>query len=439
MSGDHRTLRRATRLIRSPASVESSADANEETRSRPSGPAPAKHRASQAEVFDLETQRLGRLVDWDGAIVFCAGNAWDGHTASDHHVARYLSTRRPVLYVDPPVSFATALRNPRIRHSLREPRLRLVQPGLARLTPVVQPGMRRPGMSSLTEWLTRRLIRRAVASLGARTSVRILATGLCLYEPRTAERRVLYLTDDFLAGASLFHVSARRIARDEERLRELAEQIITVSPTLADRWRQWGCEVSVVPNGCDFDRFAATDAAPDPRDVRLRRPIAGFVGQINDRIDLSLLEAVADTGHSLLLVGPISTLSERKRFERLLTRPNVQWVGAKPFEEMPSYLKVMDVGLTPYTDTAFNRASMPLKTIEYLAAGRAVVASDLPAARFLATEFVSLASAPAEFAEATVRLLEATSDPALVSARRAFASRHSWSVRAAEFAAAIGV
>jgi teichuronic acid biosynthesis glycosyltransferase TuaH len=82
---------------------------------------------------------------------------------------------------------------------------------------------------------------------------------------------------------------------------------------------------------------------------------------------------------------------------------------------------------------------MPLKTIEYLAAGRAVVASDLPAARFLTTDFVNLAAAPAEFAETTVRLLEAPSDPGLVSARRAFASQHSWSVRTAEFAAAIGV
>ena len=75
------------------------------------------------------------------------------------------------------------------------------------------------------------------------------------------------------------------------------------------------------------------------------------------------------------------------------------------------------------------RRGLESATNKRLRAGCAspVVASDLPAARFfLATEFVSLASTPAEFAEATARLLETPSHPALVSARRAFAGQHSW-------------
>ena len=40
---------------------------------------------------------------------------------------------------------------------------------------------------------------------------------------------------------------------------------------------------------------------------------------------------------------------------------------------MPSYMAALKVGLTPYGDNEFNRASFPLKTLEYLSAGIAVV------------------------------------------------------------------
>ena len=68
--------------------------------------------------------------------------------------------------------------------------------------------------------------------------------------------------------------------------------------------------------------------------------------------------------------------------------------GSAPrqFQELPSYLRVIDVGLTPYSQSDFNRASFPLKTLEYLAAGRPVVASDLPANRWLDTSHVSIAA-----------------------------------------------
>ena len=59
--------------------------------------------------------------------------------------------------------------------------------------------------------------------------------------------------------------------------------------------------------------------------------------------------------------------------EALLARPNVQWVGAAPFERLPTYMRAIDVGIVPYADSAFNQ-ELPLKTLEYLAAGRPTVA-----------------------------------------------------------------
>src|SRR5208283_3159702 len=97
----------------------------------------------------------------------------------------------------------------------------------------------------------------------------------------------------------------------------------------------------------------------------------------------ALLEAVADTGQSLLLIGPRHPRFAVAAMDPLLARANVHWVGPQAFEDLPKYLSVVDVGLVPYVDSAFNRGSFPLKTLEYLAAGIPVVATDLPAIRWL--------------------------------------------------------
>jgi teichuronic acid biosynthesis glycosyltransferase TuaH len=164
--------------------------------------------------------------------------------------------------------------------------------------------------------------------------------------------------------------------------------------------------------------------------------VAGFVGRINERTDLRLLEAIADRGRSLLLVGPKDPAFEPGRFEALRRRPNVRWVGLKPSGALPSYLQMMDVGLVPYRDSRFNRGSFPLKTLEYLAAGLPVVATDLPAIRWLATDLVCIAG-PASFADQVDRLLATPRTAAMRERRQAFAEQHGWARRAADIHDAI--
>jgi teichuronic acid biosynthesis glycosyltransferase TuaH len=133
---------------------------------------------------------------------------------------------------------------------------------------------------------------------------------------------------------------------------------------------------------------------------------------------------------SLLLIGPKDAAFEPERFARLVSRSNVAYLGRRPFEELPSYLKVVDVGLVPYGDTEFNRWSFPMKTLEYLAAGRPVVATSLPAVRWLDTDLVRLADTPSEFAASVLHQAELARHPELVARRRAFAAQHTWADRA---------
>ena len=128
----------------------------------------------------------------------------------------------------------------------------------------------------------------------------------------------------------------------------------------------------------------------------------------------------------------------RERFQRLREHPRARWVDFVPFERLPSFLKRIDVGLTPYCDSAFNRASFPLKTLEYLAAGKPVVSTDLPAARSLDTELLTVAGR-SEFGCVVKKVALESSSIDLAAKRIAFAEQHSWRARAASFAAAIGI
>ena len=378
-----------------------------------------------------------RPPDVTEVVVVCAGTTWNGSRGSAHHIADHLRERCPVLWVDPPVSHVTLARN-RTFHQLRERRLRVVAPDLAVLSPIVLPAMRRPIINGTTERLVRWQIRRALRSLGARSTVRIVASDLMLFEDRPGELQVLYAMDDLAAGAELIGVPVERIRRNEARQGASCDLVVAVSPALRDKWAEHADSV-FIPNGCDAERFVGVDDLVAADDVVLPRPIAGLVGYLSDRIDLDLLEAVADRGISILLVGKRAPTAGPGRLDEFLARPNVQWVGSRPFEEMGPYLRAMDVGLTPYADSLFNRASFPLKTLEYLAAGRGAVVTDLPAHRWLDTDLIDITSSPAAFADAVSRRLVDAHRPTDVADRQRFAMAHSWAVRADQFAEAVGL
>lgn len=369
--------------------------------------------------------------EWRGLVVVCGGSRWDGIVSPERQVALQLARTVPVLFVDPPASVV------RLRNRLSVAgRVRREADRIAVLTPVVQPGVDRPGIRVVTEWLVRAQLRRAARALGGDVQAVFNANQRNLLGVCNERVRAVYATDDFTVASELFEVRRDVLVRQQERLAANADVAICVSEPIAAAWRALGVDAHVIPNGCDVDAGAAVDDVAPADDVHLPPPVAGFLGYLSPRIDLRLLRAVADRGVSLLLVGPVSAGLE---FDDLVARPNVQWLGQRPPSTMPSYLRVMDVGLTPYVHSDFNRASYPLKTLEYLAAGRPVVATSLPATRSLGTEHVTIADDPVEFADAVATAAALPKTPELLASRRAFARRHSWEARVAEIAPLLGV
>jgi teichuronic acid biosynthesis glycosyltransferase TuaH len=370
---------------------------------------------------------------WDGLVIICAANSYDGIKLADQHLAEHLSRHVPVLYVDPPVSPLTGIRSRTAARFIELPRLRSHAPGLVRLTPVVQPCPSRQGMTSITTALLRGYLHKAISRLGCRARAVISAwPHYPIFGSVGEQVSVYWAQDDFVGGASLLGFNARHLDACERRVSASADLVVASNPVVAATWRDRGHESILIPFGVDVAAYTGIEQAAPATDVDLPRPIVGFIGQINDRTDLRLLESIADRGRSVLLVGPKDPAFEPHRFDALRHRRNVVWVGPKPFDSLPSYLQLIDVGIVPYRDSAFNRGSFPLKTLEYLAAGRPVVATDLPAIRWLATDLVAIASEPGRFADHVDRMLNAPRSQALIDRRRSFAAEHSWTRRATD-------
>jgi teichuronic acid biosynthesis glycosyltransferase TuaH len=372
-------------------------------------------------------------------LVVCAGTSWDGVVSPDRLLATALAEHADILWVDPALSPTTGADR---RYGVsRRPRpiLRTLDNGMVRLTPTALPLHSRPVVRISTDALVRSQMRWALRRIGRRQPHALLACHLNDvfggFAPQV--RRVIFGTDDWVAGAQLMGENARWLARDERRQIAQADLVVAISAVLEARWRGMGGKVIMVPNGVQTSAYARLTEQTPPVPVSLPGPVVGVVGNLSERIEMSLLEALVDDGLSLLLVGPVNPRWESARFAALVERPTVQWVGRQPFEAIPAFLNCIDVGVTPYVDSEFNRASFPLKTLEYLAAGRPVVSTDLPAVRWLDTELVWVADKPHEFVAAVRAAAEQAHDPAQLAARRDFAEQHSWANRAAEIARAI--
>lgn len=123
---------------------------------------------------------------------------------------------------------------------------------------------------------------------------------------------------------------------------------------------------------------------------------------------------------------------------------NLYFYGHRPHAETARYRQSMDVLLAPYQEQIGSvgggdidaRTMSPIKLFEYMAAGRAILASDLPAIREILTDRVDARLCPAEDTPSWVEALEELrSQPALQealgrAAQAAFRARYTWRARA---------
>jgi glycosyltransferase involved in cell wall biosynthesis len=372
-------------------------------------------------------------------VVIMAANPFEGVRMADRQLAERLTAYHPVLYVEPPVSAAGRRRNGQ-QPWAAGPRVRTISDRLLVLTPDALPGLSRPAVAPLNARLVAAQVRATLWRRSERARAVIDADVLLSVMGRCGEPVSLYWAQDDYAGlAPIFGIEGDRLERAAAHMVQRADLIVAANPVVAQSVASSGRHAELIPFGCDFGHFSSARTVSPAADVTLDGPMAVFMGHLGERIDTAILDRVAERGTPLLLVGPRHSQADPSLMNRILARPNVQWVGERPFELLPSYLAHAEVGLLPYNHSRFNMGSFPLKTLEYLAAGLPVVATGLPAITWLSTCEISVADDADHFADHVEALVAAGRDEAGDARRCAFALQHTWESRAAEFARLLGL
>lgn len=163
----------------------------------------------------------------------------------------------------------------------------------------------------------------------------------------------------------------------EQRLLDQADIVFTGGYSLYEAKRDRHPNIHPFPSSVDVEHFAAARSSmAEPADqAALSGPKLGFYGVIDERMDLTLLAALADArSHwSIIMVGPVVKIDEAC----LPQRANLHFLGSKSYGELPEYLSGWDVALMPFALDESTRFISPTKTPEYLAAGKPVVSTPI--------------------------------------------------------------
>lgn len=369
-------------------------------------------------------------------VVVLYAPTWDSAAQmSKHHLARYWSRSRTVLYVEAPAHPVSLLtrrgETARIAARCLTGPVRVgerlwVQSCFSALPYRARP---RPLAGAWVNEMNQRIlgpqVRRALRRLAIRNPV-VLAGGAHALPmlDSLAPRLLAYHCSDDYTRQDNFPASFATLERD---FAERCDLVITTSEELRRAKAHLHRNVHAVPNGADVEHFARTQDAGTqiaPELGGLPRPVIGYVGSVFEWIDQDMIAHAAATRPSwtFAFVGPIGT-----DVQRLRALPNIRFLGPRPYASLPRYLKGFDVATVPFVFHDVTLRASPVKFYEYLASGVPVVATRLPDFEPLG-HLVQLVSTPEEFVAGVERAL-VTETPAARAARMKEATRHSWTVR----------
>lgn len=366
-------------------------------------------------------------------------------------LAREISQRHNVLFVNPPADLKTLLGSRTgidIEQKSRvlrggESAIRRLGPNLWVLTPpiIVSTGARINSdfiFDAINRRNNRRLaevIRWAASTIGIRESHLVINNDIFrsfyLDEHLPIEQVFYYRTGSF-ASLPYWRYHSSRL---EPALVRKCDAVITSNEPLADEVRPFNPNTFNIGQGveCPASSLSASGRLRPPRDMQgIRRPIVGFTGTLGGAHyspQMFCLIAQALPECSFVLVG-----NEDREFlhHRLHSLPNVYFLEGKCVSDIPLYISFFDVVINPELSNRLTETCFPNKIAQYLSLGKRVVAARTgPMAQFM--HHVALADGLEEYVTQIRLALSSPVTPVEQLARNEFLSSLSWETCADRF------
>ena len=376
-------------------------------------------------------------------IVCIAPGFWDESLLDVHRYMPLLAESNRVLVVDraiTPVSFLTPGQRPYAWQEMKRTlsgEIRVLMDNLMIATPPLKLPLRYEDLFlHVNQFFLGRWLKKTMQSLKMKNPI------LWCYEAdivpivgRLDEIFSLYMVTDDYASNPLSLNRASQIRKWERRMIERVNLVISSGRELVADRRRYNPNTHYVAHGVNHDLFATAldPTLPIPDELRhITEPIIGFIGRINQRIDLKLIEAILEKGWILLMVGQIG---DDEIARRIASMPGIIFAGHQSEEALPAYLKAMTVCIIPYVLNEHTRHIHPLKALEYLAPGKAVVSVPLVTLESHA-DMIDFASTPDDFVATIENAIHNDSEEKRQERSR-YTETMTWSARLEEICAYI--
>ena len=363
---------------------------------------------------------------------------WSGVWQRPQHFATRLARNHKVLYIDPVG----------LQHIIADkplPELESINPNLTIFRPQVLPGGKtKPLVIAINDRYIAYHLKKLIHRLELTNPVFVTNTplGNQLADSYTWTAVVYDVIDDFIAASWAPKDATFR----EEALFQKADTVFTGTHSLYEKKLPRHPQVEFIPCGVEVDHFLKANNSDTklPADAAdLPKPIFGYFGALNERIDSDLLVqlACAFPHGTVLLIGPIFAdfgLSDfQDEWASVLPNPqapgfklkpnpsNIKILGIRSYDQLPGYLKAFDVCLLPYVINQVTKDIHPVKILEYLAAGRPVISTPLPDVEKFYSKAVYIADSSESFAE-KARLALKENTPEKQQQRTEFARPKTW-------------
>jgi glycosyltransferase involved in cell wall biosynthesis len=218
------------------------------------------------------------------------------------------------------------------------------------------------------------------------------------------ERAVVY---DCMDELSKFRFAPAALVDRERYLMAQADVVFAGGYKLSQSKAKYHQNVHFFGCGVDVAHFATARSADVavPREIAsLKRPVIGYYGVIDERIDYELLRTLASslTDAELVMVGPIVKVDPAE----LPRAENIHWLGQRQYAELPAHVKGFDVCLMPFALNEATEYINPNNTQEYMAPGNPIVSTAVSDVVHNFTPVVAVADSYEEFAAAVREAIE---------------------------------
>ncbi len=186
------------------------------------------------------------------------------------------------------------------------------------------------------------------------------------------------VVDDHRAWPGICDDEKTRLTENYRDILSRADMVMVNCDPMFNKMQEYFPDTRLVPNGCDSSPPTTKPMHSEEFEqlTSWEGKTIGFVGNLEAKIDIELIEKIAlkFSDCRIVLLGSTHTDRDILNLRRI---PNIRMPGVVPYEQIGAWIKLFDVGIIPHRITEMTKNMNPLKVFVYLQWGLPIVTTNV--------------------------------------------------------------